>query len=1078
TISEGGISANGRDALGGNVSLTASTINLLGNISTTANTSNAAKSGGTITLTGATVLNGDRILTTGATSGGDILFLGTVDALGSAYNLTLTSGTGSIRFAGVVGGDVSLTAPGLISVSSATDVSFEAAVTAGGFQQLAGSNLTLVSGTTTLANGFSFTGTKLTIAGAVSTGSGFTVANSGLFTTSANGDITAGSAFSQTGSGLNSLSGDISTTNANISLAQAVTLTGDVSFWSSGGSITLLSTVDSGDASARAITLSSGSGNVTFSDKLGATRALGSITVNSAGTTKFVTTVKAGSVSTDAAGSTEVFANILTTDDQFYQDVLTLKADVTLTAATVKAYGSLSGGSKTLSIVGNAELGNPNGTNDTVTGLASLDVSGTTLIETATLTSTGTQNFQSDVTLGTTTTLTTTNSAITFGTALDSAATESNALTVAAGTGAVTFTGAVGAKTDGRLGHVSIGSDGITAFKGNVYAFSLETNVGGTTKLAGTVDTTTTQVFNDLLVLTGGVTLTGTDITLGQTINSDASATARALTVSGSGTTTFGGTVGATALLSSLTVNGGGTTNLNGASMTTSGAQTYDDSLVLGHDIVLTGSNITLNNSVNSDDALTPRALTVTGTGAKTFNAALGSTKVLGALIVNGGGTTALNGGIIKTSGAQTYTDAVTLGAGTLLSSSGGNISFSATLQSNTTPRSLEITAGSGDVSFTGAVGTQSMGLGDIVLNSADDVTFTAALQAASFEQKAGTGLTKLDSATNLGGYFKFAGNALTLNAGVTATGDVVIANDADFTTAADGDIRSAKVTQSGAGANKLSGDLLTTDDISFASAVELTGNVVATVSGTHTISFASTIDSSTNVARNLTLSAGQDILLSGVLGGTKKLGALALNGFGITRLGSAVTATSVASDASGTIELFGDVTTTGGTQTYADSELQLKSNVTLTGTTVTVGKIVGEAHALAITGNAQLGTVGGSDTVTGLSNLSVSGTTALAARSITSTGTQTYTGAVTLGRDTVLTGAGISFVNTLNGAKALTITDTATTIFGGVVGGTTRLTSLLITGDGITRINGGVVKTDLAQTYSNAVVLGAATTL
>ena len=348
-ISAGAISANGRDALGGNVSLTAARINLLGNISSTANTSSAAKSGGTITLTGATVLNGDRILTTGATSGGDILFLGAVDADGSAFNLTLTAGTGNIRFAGVVGGNNSLTAPGLISVSSATDVSFEAAVTARGFEQLAGSNLTRVSGTMTLGNGFAFTGTKLTIDGAVNTGSGFTVANSGLFTTSANGDITAGTAFGQTGSGLSSLAGDITTSNANISFATAVTLMGDVSFASTGGSIIFLSTVDGDGASARAITLNSGSGNVTFSDKLGDTFALGSITVTSGGTTKFATTVKAGSVSTDAAGSTEVFANIETTGDQFYRDVLTLKADVTLTALTVKAYGSVSGSSKTLS---------------------------------------------------------------------------------------------------------------------------------------------------------------------------------------------------------------------------------------------------------------------------------------------------------------------------------------------------------------------------------------------------------------------------------------------------------------------------------------------------------------------------------------------------------------------------------------------------------------------------------------------------------------------------------------------------------------------------------------------------------
>ncbi|OYX77019.1 MAG: hypothetical protein B7Y82_11690 [Sphingomonadales bacterium 32-65-25] len=824
TISAGAISANGRDASGGNVSLTAARINLLGNISSTANTSEPTTSGGTITLTGATVLNGDRILTTGATSGGDILFLGAVDADGSAFNLTLTAGTGNVRFAGVVGGNSSLTAPGLISVASATDVTFAEAVTAGGFQQLAGSNLTLVSGAMSLANGFSFTGTKLTIDGAVSTGSGFTVANSGLFTTSADGDITSGSAFSQTGSGLNNLAGDISTSNSNISLAQAVTLMGDVSFASSGGSITFLSTVDGDGVTARAITLGSGSGNVTFSDKLGETFALGGIAVNSGGTTKFSTTVKAGSVSTDAAGSTEVFANIETTGNQFYRDVLTLKADVSLTAATVKAYGSVSGSSKTLSIIGNAELGDPDATGDTVTGLASLDVSGTTLIDTATLTSTGTQNFQGDVTLGTATTLTSTNSAISFGAALDSAANEANGLIVAAGNGAVTFTSSVGATSNGRLGVVRIGSDGITAFLADVRALSLETNVGGTTKLAGAVDTTGAQVYNDLLVLTGTVSLTGTDITLGQTVDSDSGTTARALTVSGSGTTILGGAVGTGAALASLTVNNGGTTLLNAGAITTTGDQTYSDTITLGAATVISATNVTFGQTVKSNG--TARALTVTGSGTTTFDGTVGeggAGAILASLTVNGTGTTLLNGGLIVTAGAQAFENAVTLGFDTVLTTTNSNVRFGSTLNSAealaATPATLSITAGAGDVSFVGTVGdaaystTSTTGaLGAVTLASAKNVSIGAAFTASSLVQNAGTGVTTIDGATSLTGALTFTGAGLTFNAAVTAGGAVTVANSGSFTTIAAGTISSVGAfSQSGTGANSLGGNVSVT---------------------------------------------------------------------------------------------------------------------------------------------------------------------------------------------------------------------------------------------------------------------------
>ncbi|MFM5914122.1 MAG: filamentous hemagglutinin N-terminal domain-containing protein, partial [Chakrabartia godavariana] len=1073
TISSGALTANGRDAAGGAVTLTAANINLIGNISTTANTTNAATSGGNITLDGAVSLGGDRTLTTGAASGGNITFLGTVDAPVSAYNLTLTAGKGDITFTGAVGATAAL---GAVNIASATNVSVLSSFAAGSFTQQAGTNLTTISGPMTLANGFSFTGKDLTLSGTLTTGSSVSIANSGVFTTTTGADTSAAGAFSQTGAGENQLAGNISTSNANITLSQKVTLNGAISLASAGGSINFLSTVDSAASGAKALSLDAGTGNVTFSDKLGFTQKLGDISVTSGGTTKFSTTVDATGVSTDAAGNTQINAAITTTGVQLYRDTLNLAASVTLTAATLKTQGIVSGGDKSLTVVGDAEFGNPSGTNDSVTGLATLSVSGTTLIETAILTSSGTQSYSGDLTLGTDTTLSTTNSTVTFGGAVNSAAAETNSLSIVAGSAAVTFNGNIGDAN--RVGDLNIGSAGETAFKGTVAARSLTTNVGGTTKITGSIDTTEDQVFNDAVVLAGDVTLSARDITLNLTTKSDSAQTARALTLTGSRTTTIGDTIGATAALSSLTVNGGGTTLLNGASVTTSGGQTYDDVLVLGHDITLTGTSIALNGTVDSDDVATPRAMTVTGTGAKTFNGTLGFTAAIGALTVNGGGTTVLHGGLIKTNGVQTYTDAVTLGVATQLASSGNNISFASTLRSDTTPFSLEITAGAGDVTFTGAVGTQTVGLGAIKVNSADDISFASTLQAASYEQLAGTGLTKLDAASTLGDYFKFTGSALTLNAAMTATGEIVVTNAAAFTTAAAGDITAAKLTQSGVGTNKLGGEITTSGDIAFASAVELTGPVVATASAsTSTISFASTINSSTTDARNLTLSAGQDILLSGALGGTNKLGALALSAAGVTRLSGAVTATSVTSDAAGSIELFANVTTTGGTQSYAD-ELHLKANVTLAGTTISVGKVVGETNALTITGNAQLGATGGSDTLAGLTTLSISGTSTLNAASVTSSGAQTFTGAVTLARAVSLVGAGISFVSTIDGAKALSITDTGATTFGAAVGGTTVLTSLSVDGGGTTKINGGAISTSGDQTYSNAVELGAATSL
>ncbi len=74
--------------------------------------------------------------------------------------------------------------------------------------------------------------------------------------------------------------------------------------------------------------------------------------------------------------------------------------------------------------------------------------------------------------------------------------------------------------------------------------------------------------------------------------------------------------------------------------------------------------------------------------------------------------------------------------------------------------------------------------------------------------------------------------------------------------------------------------------------------------------------------------------------------------------------------------------------------------------------------------------------------------------------------------------GAGdIAFGNTLNGAFSLTANSTGSTIFGGLVGNTTALTSLTTNAGGTTAINGSGITTNGTQTYG-AVTLGAVTVL
>ena len=99
-----------------------------------------------------------------------------------------------------------------------------------------------------------------------------------------------------------------------------------------------------------------------------------------------------------------------------------------------------------------------------------------------------------------------------------------------------------------------------------------------------------------------------------------------------------------------------------------------------------------------------------------------------------------------------------------------------------------------------------------------------------------------------------------------------------------------------------------------------------------------------------------------------------------------------------------------------------LTDDTALTAQSVELGSAIDGAHALTITGDARLdGILGGTSP---LDSLSISGTSALNGGAITTSGTQTYGGAVTLGMDTTLAGGGlIRAKGAIDGAHALTIT-------------------------------------------------------
>ncbi|OYY19540.1 MAG: hypothetical protein B7Y59_00005, partial [Burkholderiales bacterium 35-55-47] len=259
---------------------------------------------------------------------------------------------------------------------------------------------------------------------------------------------------------------------------------------------------------------------------------------------------------------------------------------------------------------------------------------------------------------------------------------------------------------------LEVNSSGITTFTGAVGTTaaltSLTTDAGGEVNVnGGSVTTTAEQVYNDALKMTGDTTLKGSAVKF------NAAAT-------GTG---------------ALTVDGAAT--IKGATVTTAGAQTYKGAVTLEADAVLDstgGGDITFMTTVDG-----AQALEVKTSGVTTFTSDVGASSPLTSLITDEPGSVRVSSSSVKTTGLQTYNDAIELGADVVFESSG-----------------------QGDVTFNGAVdGAQSL-----TVNTTGVTTFAKTIGAV-------TTLTSVT--TDTGGSVKFSGAApVTSLSGKSFTGTYV----------------------------------------------------------------------------------------------------------------------------------------------------------------------------------------------------------------------------------------------------------------------------------------------------------------
>jgi filamentous hemagglutinin family protein len=145
---------------------------------------------------------------------------------------------------------------------------------------------------------------------------------------------------------------------------------------------------------------------------------------------------------------------------------------------------------------------------------------------------------------------------------------------------------------------------------------------------------------------------------------------------------------------------------------------------------------------------------------------------------------------------------------------------------------------------------------------------------------------------------------------------------------------------------------------------------------------------------------------------------------------------------ATGGITLNGNLTATGAA--LLNSAVTLAADTTVAGSAVSFGSTVNGAHALTVNSSGATtfsGAVGGSTALASL--VTDAAGTVTVGGDVTTSGVQTYNDAMTLGTDVSLTSGGLlNLAGTVNGAHALTLKGTDLSL-GGVMGGSTPLTSL-----------------------------------
>ncbi|MBC6981405.1 YDG domain-containing protein [Caulobacter sp. 17J80-11] len=967
-----------------------------------------------------------------ALNSGSLNFLGTLTSTGGDVTLT-TQGSGSLSLGAVNA------ASGSVVLTSGSTITQTGAITAGTLRANAAGNVTLtnagnsvgVLGASSSTGGaFALTDTGgLTVSGALSSFDDLTLSN--------NGALVINAPTVTTNYGTATFTGSSATFTGTTVGASYITVNGPTTFngatMQSGGDQKYLGNVTlTGDASLN----SAGPGwDILFN---GTVNGAHDLTVTSKGSVHFNGAV-GGSTALSSLNATgtqfgvSVQNPVTTTGAQTY-NTLWMEADTTLRSTNAGAI----------------TLGRVNGAHDgTATNLT---------VNTAGTTSFGDITFSAYVGSVTTdapgTTVLNGNVSVTGGLTFNDAVTLSGFTSAITAGGPVTFASTL----DGNRG-LTINTAGTTTFGGAVGATtalnSLTTDAGGTTVInGGGVRTVVGQTYGDAVVLGADTALTSTN--LGAISFSGAVNGARSLTVNTGGATSFNGAVGGATALTALFTDAPGTTALNGGSITTTGAQIFGDAATLGANTTLTSTGsgtLRFATSVNGARSLTMN------TAGSTVLASVGDTTALTSLTTDAAGSTTLTGGAgVRTSGAQTYNDNVTLtGTVALTSTSNGNIRLGGTVDSANGLQGLSVATG-GTTSFNGAVGG-SNALAWLNTDAAGTTSLGGAVTTTGAQSYADA--VNLNAATVV--LQSTGGGAVSF--GSTLDGSGQLAVDTSGTTTFQGAVGATNaltsLTTQGGGATLLNGgSVRTTLGQSYLGALALGADTTLTSVNNSVIAL-----NAVDGARGLTVNTGGTTQFNGAVGATTALTSLTTNAGGTTQInGGSIRTTGAQS--------YGDTTTVaaGGVLT-ADGALQFAALTGQGGLTLSSGGTLSVTGALSVsgdytvtaadfTGNALaptfIGTTNDFNITDTAGPLTIGAVTAPGTVRVSSTDTLTVTGAglTSTNEDIQLTSAG------------------ALTLSGGLTTGGGRSVSLTSNGGAVTQTGGTITTGTLNATAAGTIDL------